>query len=63
MDDQTAINLRRFCVQNCSEESLEVFSLDKFHMLKANGSILIILNTAGDTVLSLVVNTEIRHKF
>ena len=55
MADQTAINLRPFCVQNCSEESkrLEVFSLDKFHMLKANGSILIILNTAGDTVLSL----------
>jgi len=46
--DQTASKLRRFCVQKCSEQPLEGFSFDKFHMFKANDSILIILNTTGD---------------
>ena len=43
MADQTASKLRRFHVQKCSEQSLEGFSFDKFHIFKANDSILIII--------------------
>jgi len=43
MADQTASKLRRFRVQKCSEQSLEGFSFDKFHIFKANDSILIII--------------------
>jgi len=47
--DQMASKLRWFRVQKCSEQPLEGFSFDKFHMFKANDSILIIiLNTTRD---------------
>lgn len=56
--DQMASKLRQFRLQKFSEQPLEVFSFDKFHMFMANDSILIIiLNTTGEKmVLSLIVS-------